>query len=456
MKSKIKRFAPLLFLLPFVIGSIGYILSGNSVTDSLYAGYTLYFSSPVSDSYNVWIEIARWTAPLATATAILSIFQNIWRSIVWWFQCFFCDSVAVYADSDLRIVFDEKTKVFYAGRKPKPRAKSHIIMLDSDMDSLGFYEEHKEKLAGGRIYIGLREMESGLMRENQNVIFFDINGGISRLLWKQAALWKDKKETLSVAIWGGGDLAENILRHGLLLNLYSDKQKIAYHMIGDESFRIKHPKLPTMNGDEILFHGAEGAEVWETVQKADIIVIAQEVSAAALQAIAVNGRNARIYYYSRIPGDAGGYLQMANLIPFGRDAEIYTDENIRREKLVEEAKNINAEYAAQYGGEADWNKLSGFLQSSNISAADFGHVMAELLKESGGDDDEMFARLEHIRWCRFHYLNYWTYGEPENGKNKDSVKMIHKCLCPYERLSEEEREKDRANVREARKKAGAE
>ena len=26
------------------------------------------------------------------------------------------------------------------------------------------------------------------------------------------------------------------------------------------------------------------------------------------------------------------------------------------------------------------------------------------------------AELEHIRWCRFHYLNHWKYGKTKNKK----------------------------------------
>ena len=60
---------------------------------------------------------------------------------------------------------------------------------------------------------------------------------------------------------------------------------------------------------------------------------------------------------------------------------------------------------------------------------------------------EQLAELEHIRWCRYHYLNNWTYGIPENGKNKDPHRRIHTMLIPYDRLSDQEKEKDRENVR---------
>ena len=452
MKDILKKAAPAFFFVPFVLGSVGYIIEGNRVTDSLYAGFSLYFTSIVLDSYNIWIEIARWTAPLATATAILRIFEKAGRNILWRLQSRLGDSVAVYTDADIRIVFDNKTRVFYAGRNIKQTAKSHIIMLDSDTESLKFYEGNKDKLRSGSVYIGLREIDCGLVKEKREVHFFDVNGAVSRLLWEHAALWEKQKERMSVVIWGRGHLGENILCYGLLTNIYSEKQKITYHIIGNNSFEIKHPQMPLMNRDEIIFHTKEDSDSWEVVRNADMVIIAESISAALLQAIAVNGRNARIYYYSQMAGDVGDCLQFTNLIPFGRDVDIYTDENIRREKLVEEAKKQNLKYAEQYNGETEWNKLNGFLQWSNISSADFGHVLAGLLRQNPELDDDILAELEHIRWCRFHYLNYWTYGEPLDGKDKDPVRRIHKCLCPYQELSPENKSKDRAVVTEIRKR----
>ena len=64
-----------------------------------------------------------------------------------------------------------------------------------------------------------------------------------------------------------------------------------------------------------------------------------------------------------------------------------------------------------------------------------------------GDVMELLSELEHMRWCRYHLLNNWTQGTPENGKSKDSVKRIHVDLMPYDRLSEGEKQKDRDSVR---------
>ena len=60
---------------------------------------------------------------------------------------------------------------------------------------------------------------------------------------------------------------------------------------------------------------------------------------------------------------------------------------------------------------------------------------------------ELLSELEHIRWCRYHYLNNWKYGVPNDGKPKDAVRRIHTDLIPYKELPEEEKRKDRENIR---------
>ncbi|WP_295213325.1 RyR domain-containing protein [Ruminococcus sp.] len=108
--------------------------------------------------------------------------------------------------------------------------------------------------------------------------------------------------------------------------------------------------------------------------------------------------------------------------------------------MIETAKKLNEEYAANYGGKGTWEELSGFLKNSNISSADFNEVIAELSDRS---ETENLAELEHIRWCRFHYLNYWKQGVPDNGKVKDIKNRIHKNLIPYAELSEDDKNKCR-------------
>lgn len=454
MKNFFKKMIPVICLVPLIGGTAGYLLSGERVSDALYASFALYFTNPVSDAYNGCIEFARWTAPLVTATAILCVLKSVWDRVAWRIAGLARDSVAVYTDEDMEIRFGRRTRAVYPGERFVGCVKSHIILFSSDQKSLGFFEAHRAQLAGKAVYLGLRELEMGLMREVEGVTLFDINSSIARNFWKKAQLWKQGKKDVEIVIYGDSRLAQDMLSVGLQLNLYSREQHIAYHIISKEQhFRAKHSDLLLMNGDEILYHrageGAADGMPWEVLGRADFVIVADPVSAEILQTIAVKTGEGKLYYYSPAGGDAGEYIAYGMPQAFGRNEEVFTDENIRRQKLVQTAMALNGQYAAKYHTEGDWNRLSGFLKSSNISSADFHQVLGEL---SSSVAEEELAELEHIRWCRFYSLNYWIQGSPEGGARKDDRRRIHRDLVAYSALGEEEREKDRNVVRQAARK----
>ncbi len=452
MKNRLKKFIPVICLIPFLAGAAGYQIAGERFTDSLYSSFALYFTNPVSDAYNGYIEFSRWTAPLVTATAILCILKNVWNNLFWRLSLL-CqeDSAAVYSDEAIRIQFDQGTKAIYPGDEFKPYAKEHLILFSSDERSLAFYEAHKSQFEKKPVYIGLKDLELGLVREVRGVTLFDINGSIARLLWKNIALWKSDQKAWNIVIYGSNPLAQEIMSAGLQLNLFSLKQSIKYHYISENLFfQIKHPHMPLMNEDEITYYETRDPGIWEVISHADRIIVAEQIPLDVLQTIVVKANNKIVYYYSPEEGDGGDYIAFKTLIPFGRKTELFTDENIRRQRLIRNAVERNRQYAEAYHSEKDWNHLSGFLQLSNISSADFGEVLLSLPSDVS---DEELAELEHIRWCRFHYLHYWQYGVPEHEKSKDEERRIHKDLVPYHQLKYEEKEKDMATVRAFRKKA---
>ncbi len=450
MKKVILRYLPFLICVPFIIGCIGYCKSGANINDAMYASFALFFTNPISDAYNYWIEIARWTAPLFVVTAIVCAIKTFFNNIVWCIDCKAKDSVAIYNDSNIKISFGKTTKAFYPSKEFKHVAKTHMILFDNDIENISFYEENKTWLQKGKVYIGIRDIDYGLLKNEENVYFFDINGSISRLLWKRISIWKNNKNEHQIVIIGDSALARNVLNYGLLMNLYAKEQSITYHFISNNNYyQLKHPEISSMtgNGDLIKYHCMTDSDIGDIIKQADITIVADLMAADIIQTICVNAKNNKLYYYSPQSKDMMDYLSIGNMIPFGRNEEIFTDANIRQEKLLESAKELNAYYASKYNGENKWNKLSGFVKWSNISGADFHDVLKDIFKSRAGCEyqilREELSELEHIRWSRFHYLNYWEYGEPLNGKNKDEEKRIHKCLRPYKELQEDDKNKDR-------------
>lgn len=447
MLKKIKKIIwPVIAVLPLVIGTIGYVKSGESFSDSLYGAVSLYGMNLTSDAYNVCIEIARWTAPLVTATAILAVIKSVWDAI----KCRFSllgksDSVAVYSDVEHNIGFKKGTGVIYPGETFKKYVREHIIMFSSDQKNLQFFEEHKDELLGKKVYIGLSNLECSLLKPFSNVSIFDINSAIARILWKRISLWSKAESEVNVVIRGDSALTRAILSTGFQLNLFSCSQHVNYHVITDNAYlRTRLSDLRLMNDDEVHFYESSDPGIWSIISEGDIVIISDNIDIEALETIVVKAVNAEIYYYSPKDGDAGSYISYGNIIPFGRSETVYTDDNIRRKALVKKAIALNEHYANLYGSEKNWDLLSGFIKGSNISASDFGEVLSDLNDKISEEEQ---AELEHIRWCRYLLLNYYRYGVPENGKNRDDVKRIHKDLVKYSNLEPSERDKDKEAIR---------
>ena len=441
-----KKVLTVLALVPLVLGTTGYKLSGEMITNALYAAVSLYFTSPISDAYNVYIEIARWTAPLVTATAILCVLQNVWESLRNRVALFGKkDSVSVYSDMDCRIRFGKDVGVIYPGDELKEYAHEHIIMFSTDEMNLQFYEKHKKELAGKKVYIGVRDIECCFLNPLGDVTIFDINGAIARMLWKEISLWNKAKNEFNIVVWGSNTLSGEIICTGLQMNLFSKKQKVKYCFVTDNSnFLIRHSELNLMNGDELSYLDYKNPESWDAVSKADIIIVSDVLDVETMQTLVVKARESMIYYYSPVEGDMISHFSFGNVVPFGRNETVLTDENIRRGALIRKAKKLNEHYANLYGSEKDWNALSGFLKGSNISSSDFGEVLS-MLNERIGEEEQ--AELEHIRWCRYMFLNYYTSGTPTNGKNRDDDKRIHKDLIDFRDLAPKERIKDVEAIR---------
>ena len=441
----VRKVLPVLAFVPLIIGTIGYLLAGEMFSDAIYAAFALYFINPVSDAYNLFVEIARWTAPLVTATAILRMIQSVWEAL----RCRIVlfgkkDSVAVYSDVDHRIGFNKNVSVIYPGETLKKYADSHVIMFSSDEKNLRFYEEHKADLKDKKVYIGVKDIECSFLDPLGDITVFDINGAIARMLWKEISVWNMGVSDYSIVIWGDNTLTRDIISTGLQLNIFSREQRISYHIIADnEIFSIRHSDLKLMNHDELQYHRKADPTIWDLISQADIVIIPDIPDAETMQTIVIKAKGAKIYYYSPHEGDMVSYFSNGNILPFGRDAVVFTDENIRSRGLIRKAIALNEHYAGIYGTEKNWNALTGFLKGSNISASDFGEVLSDL--DSGISEEEQ-SELEHIRWCRYLYLNYYTFGIPENGKNRDDLKRIHKDLVDYGDLDPTERVKDLESI----------
>lgn len=271
-------------------------------------------------------------------------------------------------------------------------------------------------------------------------------------------LFLEKNHKLDIVFIGFDKLGEELLLHGLQNNIFSPDQEISYHIFGDgERFRAIHTELDSVS-DPIIFYEEPWYLNHSLIETADmVIVLTPEKQASVLQELLFSTIRSQIHVFAANVSHVTILSETERLQIFDWKKESLKLEYIMNDTLFYRAKRINLRYAHLYANipendefmESEWKKLDTFTRYSNISSADYHEVRLKMLNKNIVTEDELelYAELEHIRWCRYHYLNNWKYGIPKNGKNKDKLLRIHKDLVSYQSLTDGEKEKDRENIR---------
>lgn len=108
-------------------------------------------------------------------------------------------------------------------------------------------------------------------------------------------------------------------------------------------------------------------------------------------------------------------------------------------KLPLEYKISNIETAKSYSDKLE--RIDCFYSSKDL---DYPVVtdINNLIYSSYKDNREFLCREEHVRWVKEKLALGWKYGTDYSNIEERNRKKIHKCLVPYELLSEEEKSKD--------------
>lgn len=453
-----KRILFFLFLiLPFIIGTVGYYIEDTGLTDAFYGAFALYAVNPVSDEKNILIEIARWLAPVTLASGVILAIKELYNRFKNYFLGMSAGTITIYSDNSFgEILKNNISHSILLDNDSVNRSKNSIILYSDDKAALGFYEKHREELEGKTVYMKLDDFNPHYMNRN-GLRCFNLNDIIARDFWKSHDLLKYGIEGMNVriAIVGLGELGERILNNGLLNNLYSLKQHIEYHVWGSSVlYKSLHKDLCTMNDDELIFHDSSIEEDICLLSEMDRVIVTECADLKLLAAIFEICTNSDIYCFSPDGSLVNGIYGNDRVKVFGRYDELLTQENIMTETLYSLAMELNHNYVDIYGDNSenndpnkDWEELDGFTKMSNIASADYHEIRLMIMKEKGSYEiDDAVCELEHIRWCRFHLLNQWKYGETSDGR-RDNKNRIHPYLTAYHKLSADERLKDRETVK---------
>lgn len=459
-KTLIRIIQILIFILPFVLGTIGLTkLNGGNIIDAAYMTCRLYgMDADLPDEINGYVEAARWLAPFATASGILLVIEALGKRLSNWFKRFNKNNIVVYGNSVTREFL--LSSLAHRGIRPVDnaivKAEKHVILFDTDKENIDFYTKHQNELEGKQVYIHLNEMNQ-LSIKNPSLHVFSMTEIAARLFWRDEPVPFDKIErgVYRILIVGFEDLGQEVLTYGLLNNIFAPTQQIEYHIFGEtHHFFDWHRELDKMLPDQIIVHETSVYEERELISQADRIVFCggdRDNMTAASNILAYYNMKSDVELYAAIyDKDVLELIGTTDVIkPFASMEELCTRDYILNEKLNQNAIKTHNLYNSNVTNpewKIEWKDLSAFLRYSNISSADFNEVRRRYIDYYSDtlSDQELVAiltELEHIRWCRYHYMNNWVLGE-----EKDKILRTHPCLIPFDELTQEEIDKDQVIV----------
>ena len=470
MKANVvKACKRILFILPVFLGVYGLCIRGEeSLIDALFNSLLMYVFCYAENPANWAVEAARWMAPLMPASGILSIVQTL-RVRMHHFLLFKSGkSIAVYGPDDEKETLLDEIGRFGINGKDDFVPATRYILLDDEQTNFAFYHANRSKLADRAVCLKSRTLRSGAVCDS-NLSVFCPEETSARLFWKENCIYSLSKEhghKMEIVLIGFDKLGENLLLFGLQNNIFSPDQEIAYHVFGDGTkFRATHTELDSLS-DAVVFHQEPWYSHLPMMEKAAmVIVLTQDNQIELLQELLFAVKRNPIHVFAANSLAASLLHEKERLMIFDWKKKAQCLEHILSDTLFQRAKKINLRYAHLYSGieendeemDLQWKQLDTFTRYSNVSSADYHEVRLKMLEADGKEISdpagfpaellELLAELEHIRWCRYHWLNNWKYGVPADGRAKDKSLRIHRDLIPYQELTEGEKEKDRENIR---------
>ena len=461
------------------------------IEHALFDAFGLFFYNRSNGGHINWaITISEFMAPICLFSGFFIFVGGFSKIVIEWFIGSFRNNIiAVYGDNEnARTIvtngYQVNHRTIFRDNRVMPAANKHIIFFRDEIESIHFYENNKNEWGNNEVFIVLDKLDPFTFKsidKMRKVNFVNINEIVAVNYWLTYDLVKyasfDNME-IDIAIVGFGDLWEKILNYGIILNCYRVNQQIRYHVWGDthlhENYYISlEDKINDDNNsqsgirDSIIYEGDDYEGNIRKLENMDRIIIAEECSLSFIQKVITICTNSEIFFYdSRKTSLEHLYHTPDDKIDSTANEEdsihsygynrVFSPEVILNEAKHRKAKRVNSRYDILYGELPDkednwdewsdkrWNALTPFKQESNRMMAAYQTIREKILisdikgeREITDDYVINLCKLEHVRWCRFHYLNAWEYDEI-----RDDNHRRHNDLRKFSELDEYEQRKD--------------
>lgn len=467
MRDRILRAVKYVLLcLPLLFGLIGLLTAGGGFGNSLYSALSMYLLQYQSSAPNFLTGLARWTAPLATIFGVLYAIPAV-RERVRNYICWRAGkSVAVYGpETERKLLLAQLGRRGIEGRDNLVRAGRYVLLWDETENYL-FWERNHERLEYTPVYIRSRCLPS-YSASDPMLRLFCPEETAARLFWPERCLFELSngcEHRMRIVFLGFGRLGEELLYSAMLCNIFSPEQHIEYHVFGDCSvFTAARTGLAEI-GDAVVEHTEPWHKSLPLLEEAQaVIVLEQNGQLELLKNLLLALRRREIDVFDAGGGEYELLPGRERLSLFAWRERAFSLKQIFSDAALGRARHINLRLARRDAKTEEtperlrerWYELDAFMRRERISQAVYHGIRLKMLGVIGTPPDaavmppellERLASLEHMRRCRYYYLNNHTAASPEAGMAEDPLHR-NAQLIAYDALPDEEKEHARETVR---------
>ena len=466
-----KKKGLIFIIIPIVVvifGLIGYCgYRGYTFYEGLIASFKFLRVDLSGVTRNVFMEIARCLGIIFYFSLLYAVAYALFDAIRLFFRVRRKGAIAIHGDSSMAKYCAENIRggksCVLSDSKASFKAKKQIVWFGDDTKSLNFYEANKALMAKDEVYIALNSIPvDGTIEEN--VHLFNVNENIAVTYWEKNFVTEPEK----IVLIGSGALAEQMLEHGLMMNVYAMNGGVNYHVIGDfDLYQAMHPHLQEAVGltqDQLTFSKDPWHTQIDAILAADRIILADNDQKNVDVASQLMNYGLRTQLHLRAESDEAKVLfQADNVSVFGTLKELLgaEGENLFQDRIHQAGRTLDAAYGKLSGNVNDdnaddgnidvdngnvgngndnarWASLPGFLKRSNYAVAQHAVVKKTILRQrleergisyedvmrdgaesmrafwndpANKDLVEELQEIEHLRWWRLYLLNNFTYNE---------------------------------------------
>ncbi len=406
-----KLITMILTVIAFVFGFIGLYKLEGTFLDTLYATLRLYGLNCdyFGEDLNLCLHIARYLAPLAlisfVITALSNFIENIVKAVkVLWLGYYAVSGSGENYDAIVNQFAMQKVKFAeYSSAIPK-RAKLQVYIADAEQDLAQIVPPAWDDAGSSVSYYLVANTLLEYSKHPANVTLCSLANLTGRLYWKDNPI---KNHNEKIAIIGSGRYAEQLLMSAICNNVIGVSTNIKYYVFGNmNNFIATHYKMDKainvqriakgkamhdMQGDTVYFVESPWEENSQLIAEVDRVIVCKERDS---QCVDVYNSLSELYLASSISikliehGILANSLKNQNAIVFGQRDSLCTRQNIINVAYNVTSKMIHANYLVSsqkdraLSAQADMQACVALYKSTAKGSAERVQLAQELRQKS--------------------------------------------------------------------------